>query len=44
VKNANAIQEAFKFTRLGPVLLVTMRPFYHIDGTVWFSLLVMALG
>jgi hypothetical protein len=36
VKNANAIQEAFKFTR----------PYGDeaIDGTFHFSLLVMALG
>jgi hypothetical protein len=44
VKNANAIQEAFEFTRPGPVLLMTMRPLYCIDRTVWFSILVMALG
>jgi hypothetical protein len=44
VKNAYAIQEAFKFTRLGPVLLVASRPFHHIDGTICFPLLVVALG
>jgi hypothetical protein len=44
VKNANAIQEAFKFTRPGSVLLMMTRPLYHINRTVWFSLLVVAIG
>jgi hypothetical protein len=44
VENANAIQEAFEFTRPGPILLLTTRSFYHVDRTVWLSLLVMALG
>jgi hypothetical protein len=44
VENANVIQEAFKFTRPGLVLLMTTRSFYHIDRTVQFSLPVMALG
>jgi hypothetical protein len=44
VKNANAIQEAFKFTGPGLVLLMTTMLFYHIDRMVQFSLLVMAHG
>jgi hypothetical protein len=44
VENADAIQEAFKFTRLGPVLLVASWPFHHIDEMIHFPLLVVALG
>jgi hypothetical protein len=44
VKNANAIQEALEFTQPGPVLLMATRLFHHIDGTIHFSLLVVALG
>jgi hypothetical protein len=44
VENADAIQEAFKFTRLELVLLVASRPFHRIDGTICFPLLVMAVG
>jgi hypothetical protein len=44
VKSADAIWEAFKFTQLGPVLLIASRPLHCIDGTVCFPLLVMALG
>jgi hypothetical protein len=44
VENANAIQEVFKFTRPGLVLLMMMRSFNHIDRMVRLSLLVMALG
>jgi hypothetical protein len=44
MKNADAIQEAFKFTRPGPVLLVASWTFHRIDRTVRFLLLVMALG
>jgi hypothetical protein len=44
VENANAIQEAFKFTWPGPVLLVVLRLFHHVDGMLCFPLLVMALG
>jgi hypothetical protein len=44
VENADAIQEAFEFAWPGSVLLMTMRPFYRVDRTVWFSLLVVALG
>jgi hypothetical protein len=44
VENADAIQEAFKFTQPGMVLLVVSRPFHRIDGMIRFPLLVMALG
>jgi hypothetical protein len=44
VKNANAIQEAFKFIRPGPVLLVVSWSLHHIDGTICVPLLVVALG
>jgi hypothetical protein len=44
VKNANAIQETFKFAHLGPVLLMATRSFYRVDGTVCFSLLMVAIG
>jgi hypothetical protein len=44
VKNANAIQQAFEFTRPGPTLLVAKRPFHRVDRTTQFSLLVVALG
>jgi hypothetical protein len=44
VENADAIQEAFKIPRLGPVLLVVSRLFHRIDGTIHFPLLVLALG
>jgi hypothetical protein len=44
VKNADAIQEAFKFTRPRPVLLVVSQQFHRIDGTIHFPLLVVALG
>jgi hypothetical protein len=44
VKNANAIQEAFKLPQLGLVLLVVSRPFHRVDRTVRFPLLVVALG
>jgi hypothetical protein len=44
VEDANAIQEAFKFTRPGPVLLVASWPFHYINGTILFPLLVVALG
>jgi hypothetical protein len=43
VENAEAIQEAFKFPQLGPILLVALGPFHHIDGMVHFPLLVVAL-
>jgi hypothetical protein len=44
VKNTNAIQEAFKFTRPGTVLLMMMRPINHVNRMVRLPLLVMALG
>jgi hypothetical protein len=44
VKNADAIYEAFKFTRLGPILLDVSWPFHRIDRTVRLPLLVVALG
>jgi hypothetical protein len=44
VKNADAIQEAFKFTRSSPVLLVASRAFHRVDGMICFPPLVMALG
>jgi hypothetical protein len=44
VKNTDAIQEAFKFTWTWPVLLMVPWPFHHIDRTVSFPLLVVALG
>jgi hypothetical protein len=44
VENTNVIQEAFKFTRSLPVLLVASRPFHCIDGTIRFPLLIVALG
>jgi hypothetical protein len=43
VENADMIQETFKFTRPGLVLLVVSRPFHHIDGMIRFPLLVAAL-
>jgi hypothetical protein len=39
VEDEDVIQEAFKFTRPGPVLLVVSRPFHHIDIMIHFSLL-----
>jgi predicted benzoate:H+ symporter BenE len=44
LKNTNAIQKAFEFTRPGPVLLMMMRSFNHINRMVQLSLLVVALG
>jgi hypothetical protein len=44
VKNADVIQEAFKFTRSGPVLLIVPWPFHRVDETIRFPLLVVALG
>jgi hypothetical protein len=44
VENADVIQEAFKFTWPGPVLLVASRPFHCIDGTIHLPLLGVALG
>jgi hypothetical protein len=44
VKNTDAIQGTFKFTRLGPVLLVASWSFHHVDGMICFPLFVIALG
>jgi hypothetical protein len=44
VENADLIQEAFKFTRPGPVLLVVTRPLYNVHGVIHLPLLVMTLG
>jgi hypothetical protein len=44
VENANAVQEAFKFTWPSPVLLMTMRLLNRVDRMVRLSLLVVALG
>jgi hypothetical protein len=43
VENADAIQEAFKFTRSGPVLIVVSWSFHRIDRTIHFPLLVVVL-
>jgi hypothetical protein len=44
MENANAIQEAFKFTQLGPVLLVASWPLYVVHRALHLPLLIMALG
>jgi hypothetical protein len=44
VENADVIQEAFIFTRHGPILLVASRPLHHVDRTIHFPLLIVALG
>jgi hypothetical protein len=44
VENTDVIQESFKFTQLGPVLLVALRPFHRIDRMIHFPLLVKVLG
>jgi hypothetical protein len=44
VENADVIQEAFKFTWSGLVLLVASQLFHCIDGTIRLPLLVVALG
>jgi hypothetical protein len=44
VENADAIQEAIKFTRPGLELLIASRLFHRIDGMICFPLLIMALG
>jgi hypothetical protein len=44
LENADAIQEAFKFTRPGLVLLVVSWLFHRVDRTICFPLLIMALG
>jgi hypothetical protein len=42
VEDANAIQEAFKFTRPGPVLLVASRLLYIVHEAIHIPLLVVA--
>jgi hypothetical protein len=44
VEDANAIQEAFKFTQPRSVLLVASSPFHRVDGTISLPLLIMTLG
>jgi hypothetical protein len=44
VEDGDAILEAFKFTRPGPVILVASWPFHHVGGTINFPLLVVILG
>jgi hypothetical protein len=44
VENADAIQKAFKFPRLGLVLLVASWPFHRINGMTRFPLLIVAVG
>jgi hypothetical protein len=44
VEDADAIQEAFKFTQPGPVLLVVSRSFHSVDRMICIPLLVVALG
>jgi hypothetical protein len=44
VKNANAIQEPFKFAWPGLILHTMMGPFDRIDRTVLLSILLVALG
>jgi hypothetical protein len=44
MENANAIQEAFKFTQPRPVLLMMMGSFNRVDRMNQLSLLVVALA
>jgi hypothetical protein len=44
VEDADAVQEAFEFTRPRPVLLVASWLFHRIDRTINLALLVMTLG
>jgi hypothetical protein len=44
LKNADVIQEAFKFTQPVLVLLVASWPFHCVDRMIRFPLLVVALG
>jgi hypothetical protein len=43
VKNADVIQEAFKFTQPGLVLLAS-QSLHCVDRTIRFTLLIVALG
>jgi hypothetical protein len=44
VEDVDVIQKAIKFTRPGPILLVASWSFHRINGMIYFTLLVMALG
>ena len=44
VENDDVIQEAFKFTRLGLVLLVASWPLHIVDRIIHLPLVVMAFG
>jgi hypothetical protein len=44
MKNANAIEEAFEFTRPEPILLIVSRPLHIIHRVIRLPLLVMTLG
>jgi hypothetical protein len=44
MENADPIQDTFKLTRPGLILLVPTRPLYVVQGVSHFPLLVMALG
>jgi hypothetical protein len=44
VQNIDLIQEAFKFTRIRPILLSTMQPLYVIHGAICLPLVVVTLG
>jgi hypothetical protein len=44
VENTDSIQEAFKFTQPGLVLLVASRLFHRADRMILLTPLVMALG
>jgi hypothetical protein len=42
VKNTYAIQEAFKFTRSRPILLIVSRSLHRFDETIHFALFLVA--
>jgi hypothetical protein len=42
VENAVVIQESFKFTQSGSILLVASQMFHRIEGMIHFPLLVVA--
>jgi hypothetical protein len=44
MENVNAIQEAFKFTRPRPILIVASQPLYIVHGVIRLPLLVVTLG
>jgi hypothetical protein len=43
MEDVDAIQENFKFTRPGPVLLIASWPFHRVDRTISLPLLIMTL-